>query len=106
PVTEPDRLLLDRFRRLDRAAAEAPLEIVDVRSREAGVRRSQEAVQLAPAAAAPREPQQREQRLPEQRLRQRDPSVDRVWDAERPEGRFEWRAVSLDRRADDGDPLG
>ena len=88
-VAEPDRLLLDALPRRDAAAAQPPLEEVDVRAGEAGVGRAEEGVELAPAALLPLEAEQREQRLPERRLAEPDAALDRERDPERAEHRLE-----------------
>src|SRR5439155_14812190 len=64
-VAEPHRLLFRPVARLDGAAAQASLDPVDARTRSTRVGRTQEAVQLAAAAALPGEPKQREQCAPE-----------------------------------------
>ena len=68
PVAEPDRLLLDLLRLVDRASAQPPLEEVDVRAAQRRVRRAQEGVQIRPRAAEPREAKQADQRLAVRRL--------------------------------------
>ncbi len=74
-------------------------------TREAGIGRPQEREQVAPAAAEPRVADDREQRTTEGRVRRPERPVERVGDAERTEGRLQWRAQALDRRADDQDLL-
>jgi hypothetical protein len=77
-----------------------------VRAREAGERRAQEAVEVVPPPALPLEAQEREQRLPEGRLADPDPPLDRVGHPERGEGGLELGPLPLDARADDEDLLG
>ena len=60
-------LLLDARGRVDRASAQAALDVVDGRAREAGVRRAQEREELAAARVRPRVAQQLQQRVPERR---------------------------------------
>ena len=99
------RLGLDAVVRVDRASTEAPLEEIRLRSRHAGVRRTQEAVELSAAAAEPHEAEQAEQRAAERRLRQPRPRGDRDRDSERAEPGFERRAPALERGTDDCDLL-
>ena len=102
-VAEPHGLLLDPFRRLDGASAQAPLEEVDVLPREARVGRAEEGVEVAAAAAEPREPQDAEQRLPEWNPVEARVGLERIRDPERPERRLERRLPALERGADDPD---
>src|SRR6185437_3013219 len=57
----------------------------------------------APLAVEPGVAKQREQRLPEWRLAEAQPALERVRHAERREGRVERRAPAVERRADDRD---
>ena len=84
-----------------RPSAKSTLERADPR-----VRRAQEGVQLAPAAARPGELQQREQRMSERRRREPRPRLDRERDLEHGEHGLERLAPALDRRNDHGDLLG
>jgi hypothetical protein len=72
-------------------------------ARESRVRRSDEAEQIAPPAAEPVVPEQREQSPAERGLRQPDRPVERVGHADRAERRFERRAHALEKGADDED---
>ena len=100
-----ERLLDDPLGIADRPPAQPPLEVVDVRARQAGERRAEEAVQVVAAAVAPLEAQEREERLAERRLADPDAPLDRVRDAERAERGLELGALALDARADDEDLL-
>ena len=105
PVAQLDRLLLHALAGGDAAAAQAALEEVDVRAREARERRAEERVEIAAAALLPFEAEQREQRLAERRLAQPDAALDREGDAERAEHGLERRPPALDRRDDERDLL-
>ena len=98
-------LLDDAVGGLHRAAAQPPLDEVDVAALEPGERRAQEREELAARPAEPREAQQRRQRLAERRLVDANLAVDRVRDAERAERGLERCANAVDARADDADLL-
>ena len=102
---ERERLGLDAIVRVDRASAQAALEEVRLRTRHAGVRGAQEAVELAAPAAEPDEAEQAEQRAAERRLRQPRPRGDGDRNAERAEPGLERRAPALERGTDDRDLL-
>src|SRR5205085_10521009 len=96
-------LLLDPLGLRDAAPAQATFEEVDVVAREPRVRRAQEREQLAPLAVKPGVAEQREQGLPERRLAEPQPALDRERHAERRERRVERGAPAVERRADDRD---
>ena len=62
-LAQPRHLLLDPLGCVDGAPAEPSLDEVDARARQPRVRAAQVREQLAPAAAGPREAQEREERL-------------------------------------------
>src|SRR5699024_4324117 len=82
-----------------------PFEKIGLGTRHARVRRAQEAVELAPAAAEPDEAQQAEQRAAVRRLRQAAARRDRDGYSERAEAGLERCAPALQGWADDRDPL-
>ncbi len=100
-----DRLLLDLLGPVDGAAAQAPLEEVDVLARERRVRRAHERVQIRAAAAEPAEPEQAQQRLPVGGRAEPDVRLQSVRDPEGAERRLERRLPAFERRADDPDLL-
>ena len=100
-----ERLGLHAVVGVDRAAAQTSLEKVRLRARHARIRRTEEAVELAPAAAQPDEPEQTQERAAEGRLRQPRPRRHRDGNAERAEPGLERRAPALERRTDDRDLL-
>src|SRR5207253_11387658 len=105
-LAQPLGLLLDPLGGVDGAAAEPSLDEVDARARQARVRAAQGSDQLAPAAAGPREAEEREERVAERRLCKPAPLFELVRDAERAEHGLERRAPALERRADDADAFG
>src|SRR5213078_4867318 len=105
PVAEAHGLLLGALAGLDRASAQPTLDPVDAGPREPGVGRAKEAVQVAAVAVLPGKAKEGEQRLPELRLVESDPALDRVRDAERAERRLQRGAVALDARTDERDLL-
>ena len=107
PAVAQLRRLLDRAVAAEhRAAAQSPLEEVDVGAAETPVRRPEEGVELTAGAVAPREAEQREQRLAEGGRGEPWPCLDRDRDAERAERRLDRRTRAIERRADDRDLLG
>src|SRR5581483_2999460 len=96
----------DTLGRPNGAPPQPPLDEVDRAALDARERRAQEREELATPAVEPRETQQREQRMPERRLRDAHLAVDRVRHAERAERRLERRAQAVDARTDDADALG
>src|SRR5207248_8157374 len=105
-AAEPLGLLLDAGRRLDRPPAEPPFDEVDARPRQAREGRAEEGEEVAAAALEPREPEQRQERVAERRLPEPEPVLDGGGHAEGRERRLERRAPALERRADDGAPVG
>ena len=81
-AAQPERLLLDTLRRVNRAPAQPPFEEVDMVAAETRVRRAHEPVELGPPTSEPGEAEQREQRAAERRLAEAQPALDRVRDAE------------------------
>jgi len=73
------------------------LEEVHVVARQARVGRAEEREQVAPLPVEPRIAQQREERLPERRLAEPQPALERVGDAERRERRVERCAPAVGR---------
>ena len=99
-------LLLDARRAVDRASAQPALDVVDGRAREARVRRAEEREQLAARRVRPRVAQQLQQRVPERRVAETHPRLERARNAEAAEHRLERRAPAVERRRDERDPLG
>ena len=104
-AVERERLGLDAIVRVDRPSAQPAFEEVRLRTRHAGVRRAQEAVELSAPAAEPHEAEQAEQRAAERCLRQPRPRSDGDRNTERAEPGFERRAPALERGTDDRDLL-
>ncbi len=99
-------LLLDAARLVHRTAAKPALGEVDARARHRGVRAAQEGIELTAAAAHPREPQERHERVPEGRVGEAHRGLDRVRDAEGSEHGLERRAPALHGRDEERDGLG
>ena len=101
------RRLLDRAVTAEHGPPpQASLEEVHVRSGEAPIRGTEERKQVATRAVAPRETQQREERLPERSCSEPRAPLDRERHAQRAESSFDRCAGTLERGADDSDVLG
>ena len=98
--------LLDALVPRDRAPAQPPFEVVGMRTGDPGVRRAEEAEELAPSAAVPVVVEQPEQRLAERRSVEPEAPFDRVGDAERAECGLDRAPVALQRGDDERDLLG
>src|SRR5215203_2522276 len=85
--------------------AQAPFEIVDVRAGQPGKRRAQECVEVVTVSAQPFEAKEGEQRAAEGRLAQANAALEGVRDTQRAERSLEWRADTVQRRADEHDLL-
>src|SRR4029079_8805574 len=97
-----------RFQALGRAdppSTQPTFEEVRVGTREARIRRAEEAEQVAPAPAEPGVAEERENRPTEGGLRRPDGPLERMGYAERSERRLEGSAYALQGRADDQDLL-
>src|SRR5262249_51249830 len=104
-LAQPFGLLDDALGRLDRPPPEPALDVVDARAGEARVRGAEECEELLAAAPRPREPEQRRERVADRRRAEASPHLDRVRDAEAPEGGLERRPEALRGGHDERDLL-